>query len=246
MIARRTVLLGAGAMLLPVSGRGESVPLRIACRDDPDPMWVQPDGLAIRVLDEIVARRAGCRLAYVPLPWQRAIDSVLAGSNDALFTVFRPALLDRFVITPSPLLRLKTAVVYRRDHPALAQLEAAPALEDLRPLTMVIFQNDVSMTERATAYGPYVTMSGTLDSLFRGVVAGRGDFAYLLQYRAERLIQTQGLGGVLAVRPVEWATIEWRFGIRLGFPGAAALIPRIDAATGQAQQDGTIDRLFAS
>jgi ABC-type amino acid transport substrate-binding protein len=220
--------------------------LRIACRDDPDPMWAQPDGLAIRVLDEVVIRRAGCRLAYVPLPWERAIDSVLAGSNDALFTVFRPELLDRFVVTPSALLRLKTAVVYRRDHPARSQFETAPALLDLRPLTMVILQHDASMASRAAAYGPFVTMSGTLESLFRGVVAGRGDFTYLLQYRAEQLVRAQGLGDVLAVRPVDWSDIEWRFGIRLGFADAAALIARIDAAAGAAWTDGTIDRLLAS
>src|SRR5271155_2902174 len=75
MIARRIVLLGAGAALLPVRGRAEAGPLRVACHEAPDPFWVRPGGLAIRILDEVVARRAECRLVYVPLPWERAIES---------------------------------------------------------------------------------------------------------------------------------------------------------------------------
>jgi ABC-type amino acid transport substrate-binding protein len=245
MIARRSMLLGLGAVLLPVPGRTE-MPVRIACHDGRDPFWLPPSGLALRVLEEIAVRRAGCRLIYVRLPTERAIQSVLSNENDALFTNFRHSLRDRFVVTPAPLLRLKAVIVYRHDNPARSQVESATALEQLRPLRMVILRNNETMANRAATYGPFVTMSQSQESGLQGVAAGRGDFIYMTQYSAEQVIVAQGLGEVLAVRPVDWSITEWRFGLRTNFPDAEAVIGRIDAAADAAWSDGTLDRLVDS
>jgi ABC-type amino acid transport substrate-binding protein len=239
------MLLGLGSVLLPIPGRTD-VPLRIACRDGPDPYWLPPNGLALRVLDEIAVRRAGFRLIYVRLPTERTIQSVLSSENDALFSNFRLSLRDRFVITAVPLLRLKAVLVYRRDNPARTQMESATGLDQLRPLKMVILRNNEMMANRAATYGPFVTMSQSQESGLQGVAAGRGDFIYMSQYSAGQVILALGLGEVLTVRPIDWSVTEWHFGLRPTFPDAASIIDRIDAATDAAWSDGTIDRLVDS
>ncbi len=213
----------------------------VAHRDDTDVMW-SDGGIARSVIDEVLTRRCGPQVTYKALPWLRAQREVEAGTADALFTIPSDDRTRYMIFTERPTAAFVAGIVYRRDHPARQQLDAANEVAELRHLVYSYYYADAAEQRRAKDFKRSED-APSMEAAVRKLAVGRGDFCVSQLVRLHRLVDRNNLADRLLARRLGDRMVTWSFGLRRGFPDAEVLIARIGEAGVAAWDDGTTKRL---
>ncbi len=236
-LTRRSLLGGA---LLALAGVW---PLRAAARlllaypdDNDDPLW-QSDGICRQLLQNVIACAAELDLAFLALPWLRAQRMVAHGEADALLCPRSIARNGFMLFAETPVIELGSCWLVRRDDPRF--VAAAP---ELVPELVVLEVLGDDMPRTRLMADARSTFAPDHRSLFAMIAQGRADIAPILELRGHHLLRRLGLDEQLSLLPARQRSALY-FGIRRGYPDAAAIVGAADEAIMRSRADGTIDRM---
>ncbi len=236
-LTRRSLLGGA---LLALAGVW---PLRAAARlllaypdDNDDPLW-QSDGICRQLLQNVITCATELDLAFLPLPWLRAQRMVADGEADALLCPRSVARNGFMLFAETPVIELGSCWLVRRDDPRFtaALPEHVPGLVVL-DLLGADTPRSTLMSDARSTFAPDYRSQVTM------IAQGRADIAPILELRGHHLLRRLGLGEQLSLLPARQRSTLY-FGIRRGYPDAAAIVGAADEAIMRSRADGTIERM---
>jgi polar amino acid transport system substrate-binding protein len=229
-----------GGALLALGGvwpRRAAAQLLLAYPDDnDDPLW-QSDGICRQLLQHVIARAAELDLAFLALPWLRAQRMVAQGEADALLCPRSIARNGFMLFAETPVIELGSCWLVRREDPRF--VAAAP---ELVPELVVLKVLGDEMPRTRLMADARSTFAPDHRSLFTMIAQGRADIAPILELRGHHLLRRLGLGEKLSLLPAGQRSALY-FGIRRGYPDAAALVGAADEAIMRSRADGTIDHM---
>ncbi|GAB4511607.1 MAG: hypothetical protein Tsb0019_07260 [Roseibium sp.] len=243
MITRRFFLSACIAGLPAVGGlaavveASQSVVLNSALQIDKPPYaYFDEDVMAMRgvyvdLLDLLDDPGIGTFLHH-GFPWARAQSMVEAGSADVFCCPVTEERLSYAYFTATPIAQLATRrIFFARENPKAAAISAAGTVEDYFEFTTVDLIGD-SRAEEIWRVHPNRTLVAETDTLISMLRSGHADFALAEPLTLKFKMRERGIEGSLSdisgnhfcgLRP---ETVH--FGLRKTFPGAQALIARID------------------
>lgn len=210
--------------------------LKFAFAANEPPISTQAGGIASGLIPELAELVAGLtpELHYqgIVLPWARAQYSVETGKLDALLTYPSDSRQAYALFTATPAYHLDFGyLIFHKDHPRRAQLEAAKSFADLASFIFVA-QQGAEFEEQNVPASITRLYANQLDGVMHLLLKRRdGDFAIMQPEQAVYLAKGFGYAHDLAMQPVDFipdAKIPFHVGIRRSHPQAAVLIERIE------------------
>lgn len=195
--AWRRMLAGLLSGLLALASAAGAAPLHLVFEDYPPYEYLdggEPTGINVRILRE-VGERLGLALRLEPLPWMRAIHLAEHGEVDGIFSLFKNAERERFLVFPDVALSRETNVLLTsRLRPV-----AVASREDLRGKSVGVVAGN--------AYGSWFDAADWIDKhpvtgserLLRKQADGRTDVSVSNAQVANFLIQRLQLQDQLIV-----------------------------------------------
>lgn len=250
MYTRRQFMLGSTALLggacLPALCADKDAPIRMGYFDSYAPFSFRDDKGAMRgALVEgmaLVGRNAGYRLDHQGFPWARAQAMVENGSLDGFCTTITKGRLVYADFAPTPIVSVRFGIYHRAD--------------DLRPLEI---RSVADM--RAFRHGNFIGAGYPKENLepdqmqwlkdeetvLRMIDAGRLDIYVEGEVVTRTKLQQLGLLERFRFTPAPFLPpVNFCFGLRRGFPDAATILARMEAAAQAARRSGELDAILAA
>jgi len=227
--------------LAPLAGRAEpAARLRMAYFDRYPPLsnlgdTGQMHGLLIDLVNAVGAR-AGLRFEHHGYPWARAQAMVERGELDGLCTNATPARKAYALFCDTPLVVTSMGLFFRRKDSRPRHLNSVP---EMRALRQGSYRGSGFAQQHLEP--EHIVFDHDAESVLRRIALGDLDIYVADDLVTRSQIRRLKLSQQLDYRPLGFLPpSRYRWGLRLSYPDAGALVRRMEAATQQAQQAGAL------
>lgn len=227
---RLSALLLLFLALLAAPARAAPEPLRIGVTDSVYPAsYRREDGQMVGSMERtlaLIAKAAGLPLAVEGYPTSRTQMMVQKGDLDAFVGVATDERRTFALFAPTAILSAPHGIFYRAGDLALAHVASMAELTRFRQGSHL---GDAWAKENFPA--DHMEWARTPEDLLKMVEAGRVDYMVGDSASADSRLKTLGLEGKLVFRTLSFLVpLDYRIGLRRGYPGAEEMIARIDQA----------------
>lgn len=227
---RLSILLLLSLAFLAGPARAEPEALRIGVTDSVYPASYRlENGRLVGAMERmlaLIAKEAGLPFAVEGYPTTRTQMMVQKGDLDAFVGVATDERRTFALFAPTAMLSAPHGIFYRVGDQSLANVASMAELIHFRQGSHL---GDVWAKENFPA--DHMEWARTPEDLLKMVEAGRVDYMIGDAASAESRLKTVGLEGKLAFRTLPFLVpLEYRIGLRRGYPGAEDVIARINLA----------------
>ncbi|MCJ2367026.1 substrate-binding periplasmic protein [Aeromonas dhakensis] len=198
-------------------------------------------GLMVDVMDR-VGLELGVQVRHEGYPWLRAQKLVRAGQADGFVTVPTRERRAYTRVVEAPVAFSPLTLFTQTGHPALARLNQARALSDLKAFTILDYIGNGWGKENLVGFKVHLTSN--VDNVFKLLAAGRGDLMITDPLVARFKLAQLGLAGTITEVPLQLELTPLHLCIANSSPFAA----RVDELTrilARLRQSGELARMEA-
>ncbi len=198
-------------------------------------------GLMVDVMDR-VGLELGVQVHHEGYPWLRAQKLVRAGQADGFVTVPTRERRAYTRVVEAPVAFSPLTLFTQTGHPALARLNQARALSDLKAFTILDYIGNGWGKENLVGFKVHLTSN--VDNVFKLLAAGRGDLMITDPLVASFKLAQLGLAGTITEVPLQLELTPLHLCIANSSPFAA----RVDELTrilARLRQSGELARMEA-
>lgn len=221
--------------------------MKIAYATTAQPLsWVENGkvrGILIDIADEVFQNRLGIKVMHQGNPWKRSQHLVQLGKADALITN-GPMRKEWAEHSTEVVLNLQHMLYVKSGGPKFDQLKKVRTLDDLKPFTMVDHRGSAWAEKNLIERGIRVHWVADHDTMYRLVAKGRVDAVAYIDFMARYHIKILGLQDQLVELPLDTSPVPFHIVIGKRSP-FVKMLPEIDAAIRQMEQDGTLQKIYA-
>lgn len=184
---------------------------------------------------------------FAAFPWARAQRLVQEGEFDGFCTNATPDRERYAMFGGEPVAISEFAIFTSAAHPRLDEMKRVVIPEDLRAFRQADFIGNGFAESLFAGFRDQILWQRELETVFRLIANGRADLAYVNEMTGRHLLERMGMTARFTILPIRLSQPSaYRLGLRRSYPGAGALLARIDQVIRDLRREGTLDTIIAS
>ena len=200
-------------------------------------------GIFIDVLTEAIEQKMGIPVVHAGYPWKRAQQYVREGKADAFCTVPSDQRRAYTIISKDPVIVSPYRIITRKDHPKLAQMNAARKYTDLEGLTFGYYIGGGWTKRVIVPLGLNVEWTNRHESVYLMMAKGRNDLTLTSSHVSRAHISNLNLGSQLIELPHVFDSISYNLCIGK-HSQYASIMPEFEQIIDDMRKTGRLEQIM--